>query len=208
MKTWFGEFESAVEEQWHLTLVMHPEVIGRGYRMLALRELLNRYAERATTSPTASSPTPWLLPLPRRPDRAVVRDDVVQARNGRARASRARGEPLTASDQEQRVCDHIAARENELVDLLQRLVGYDTAAREPDRSGGDIEGIQRFLAARLQASGAAAELEEPPASLVAGHAYVPHGFDFAGRPQLVARFAGADGGPSLLRKRAHRCRHD
>jgi len=75
VKTWFGEFESAVEEQWHLTLVMHPEVIGRGYRMLALRELLNRYAERATTSPTASSPTPWLLPLPRRPDRAVVCDD-------------------------------------------------------------------------------------------------------------------------------------
>ena len=34
--------------------------------------------------------------------------------------------------------------------------------------------------------------------LVAGHPYVPEGFDFAGRPQLVARFPGTGGGPTLL----------
>ena len=36
----------------------------------------------------------------------------------------------------------------------------------------------------------------PPAELVAGHVMVPDGFDFAGRPQLVARFRGT-------RRRAH-----
>lgn len=99
---------------------------------------------------------------------------------------------------EQRVTDHIAAREGELVDLLRRLIGFDTAAREPDRSGGDVEGLQGFLAARLRSPGMAVELAEPPAGLVAGHAYVPAGFDFTGRPQLVARLSGAEDGPSLL----------
>src|ERR687898_528952 len=41
-------------------------------------------------------------------------------------------------------------------------------------------------------------LEARVAELIAGHPYVPDGFDFAGRPQLVARFPGTGGGPTLL----------
>jgi acetylornithine deacetylase len=104
----------------------------------------------------------------------------------------------TLSGPERRVSDHIAAGEPELVELTCRLVGFDTASREAERSGGDIEGLQRYLARRLGSRGVPVELAEPPAALVAGHAYVPPGFDFAGRPQLVARLSGAGGGPSLL----------
>ena len=105
---------------------------------------------------------------------------------------------LTLSGQEQRVSEHIAAAERELVELACRLIRFDTSAREPERSGGDVEGLQRYLAHRLEAQGVPVELAEPPASLVAGHAYVPPGFDFAGRPQLVARLRGSGGGRSLL----------
>ena len=38
----------------------------------------------------------------------------------------------------------------------------------------------------------------PSAELVAGHVMMPEGFDFAGRPQLVARFPGTGGGRTLL----------
>jgi peptidoglycan/xylan/chitin deacetylase (PgdA/CDA1 family) len=46
-EVWFAEFESAVADRRHLTFTMHPEVIGRGYRMAALGELLTRMCERA-----------------------------------------------------------------------------------------------------------------------------------------------------------------
>ena len=34
--TWMGEFEVALSERRHVTYTMHPEVIGRGYRMALL----------------------------------------------------------------------------------------------------------------------------------------------------------------------------
>lgn len=37
---WLGELESALRERRHVTYTMHPEVIGRGYRVAALRELV------------------------------------------------------------------------------------------------------------------------------------------------------------------------
>ena len=94
--------------------------------------------------------------------------------------------------------DRIADREPVLVGLLQRLIGFDTASREPLASGGEIPALQAFLAERLAHHGAAIALTEPDAATVAGHPYVPEGFTFAGRPQLVARFPGAGGGPRLL----------
>ena len=99
---------------------------------------------------------------------------------------------------EARVRDHIAEREPVLVDLLQRLIAFDTASPEPLVSGGAIPALQAFLAARLEGHGATIALAEPDPATVAGHPYVPDGFTFAGRPQLAARFAGAGGGPSLL----------
>ena len=78
------------------------------------------------------------------------------------------------------------------------MIGFDTASREPLASGGEIPALQAFLAERLEHHGAAVALTEPDAATVAGHPYVPEGFTFAGRPQLVARFPGAGDGPSLL----------
>jgi acetylornithine deacetylase len=104
---------------------------------------------------------------------------------------------MTGAD-ERRVRERIAEREGELVTLLQRLIAFDTAPRESQISGGEIAQLQCFLADRLARRRAEVRLEEPDPVLVAGHPYVPDGFTFAGRPQLVARFAGAGGGRSLL----------
>jgi acetylornithine deacetylase len=94
---------------------------------------------------------------------------------------------------EQDVAAHIADREDELVALLQQLVRFDSV-----ESGGQLAALQGHLAALLAEHGAEVALGEPDPGLVAGHPYVPEGFDFAGQPQLVARFAGAGGGRTLL----------
>jgi acetylornithine deacetylase len=94
---------------------------------------------------------------------------------------------------EERVAAHIAASEDELAGLLQQLVRFDSV-----ESGGQLAALQGHLAALLDGHGAEVALGEPDPELVRGHAYVPEGFDFAGRPQLVARFPGAGGGRSLL----------
>lgn len=44
---WLDEFESALRERRHVTYTMHPEVIGRGYRMLALGGLIEDMTARA-----------------------------------------------------------------------------------------------------------------------------------------------------------------
>ena len=94
---------------------------------------------------------------------------------------------------ERRVAAHIAEREDELAALLQRLVAFNSV-----ESGGQFAALQGFLAERLAAAGAEIALGEPDPALVAGHPYVPAGFDFAGQPQLAARFPGTGGGRSLL----------
>ena len=38
--TWMGEFEVALSERRHTTYTMHPEVIGRGYRIALLGRLI------------------------------------------------------------------------------------------------------------------------------------------------------------------------
>ena len=102
------------------------------------------------------------------------------------------------------VRDRIADREPALVGLLQRLIGFDTASREPLVSGGEIPALQAFLADRLARHGAAVALTEPDAAMVAGHPYVPEGFTFAGRPQLVARFRGGGRRPEPAAQRPRR----
>ncbi len=44
---WLTEFESALGERRHVTYTMHPEVIGRGYRMVALGRLIEEMKARA-----------------------------------------------------------------------------------------------------------------------------------------------------------------
>jgi peptidoglycan/xylan/chitin deacetylase (PgdA/CDA1 family) len=46
MAAWLGEFELARREQRHVTYTMHPDVIGRGYRMELLRGLLEAMRAR------------------------------------------------------------------------------------------------------------------------------------------------------------------
>jgi peptidoglycan-N-acetylglucosamine deacetylase len=47
VEVWLAEFESALQEHRHVTFTMHPEVIGHGSRMAALRTLITGMRERA-----------------------------------------------------------------------------------------------------------------------------------------------------------------
>ena len=107
-------------------------------------------------------------------------------------------EPTGLSRDEQRVCDEIARGEDELVALLRTLVGFDTTTHVVGEPPRDEAALQAFLAGRLRARGADVQVWEPEPELVAGHPFAPDGFSFAGRPQLVARFAGTGGGRTLL----------
>jgi peptidoglycan-N-acetylglucosamine deacetylase len=44
--TWLAEFESALAERRHVTYTMHPEVIGRGYRIVLLERLIGEMRSR------------------------------------------------------------------------------------------------------------------------------------------------------------------
>jgi acetylornithine deacetylase len=95
--------------------------------------------------------------------------------------------------------DEIAQRRDELVTLASDLIGFDTTAREHnDDPARDEAALQKYLAARLRAAGAKADLWEPAPEDVAGSPMIPPGLGFDGRPQLSARFPGSGGGRSLL----------
>jgi acetylornithine deacetylase len=101
------------------------------------------------------------------------------------------------NDLEQRVVGAIAECRDELVELASALIRFDTTARDPGDPARDEAALQSLLAERLSAAGAAVEVWEPTPEDVRG-AQIPFHLDFAGRPQLLARFAGAGGGRSLL----------
>ncbi len=104
--------------------------------------------------------------------------------------------PLTQG--EQRVCDEIAARGDDLVGLVSALVGFDTTAREVGEPAREEAALQEYLADRLRAAGAEVDVWEPDAEALQGRALVPPGLDFAGRPQLIARRPGGGSGRSLV----------
>lgn len=103
-----------------------------------------------------------------------------------------------AEELERQVCERIAERHGDLVALLQALIRFDTTTHVPGAPARQEAALQAYLAARLRAAGASVDVYEPDPALIAGHQMVPKGFTFAGRPQLVARFAGAGGGRTLL----------
>lgn len=105
---------------------------------------------------------------------------------------------MSLSPSEERVVDLVASRERELVDLLCELIAFDTRTHVQGEAARDEAALQARLARRLEAAGATVELTEPDATPLHGHPMMPHGFTFAGRPQLVARFAGGGDGRSLL----------
>lgn len=114
-----------------------------------------------------------------------------------AHASGADDRGLTAS--ERRVMDEIARCRDDLVALASALIGFDTTARENnDEPPRDEAALQEYLAARLRAVGAEADVWEPTPEDVADSPMTLPGLRFEGRPQLAARFAGTGNGRSLL----------
>ena len=79
---------------------------------------------------------------------------------------------------EERVVEAVRAAKDELVGLAAELVACDTRARLPGDPARDEEKLQRLLAARLEALGAAPDVWEP-APTGAGDRFVPAGLDFA-----------------------------
>jgi acetylornithine deacetylase len=105
---------------------------------------------------------------------------------------------VALSELEQRVVEEIARRGGDIVALASSLIGFDTTARVPDDPPREERALQELLAERLRSAGAAVELFEPDPADFAGQPLYPPGMGFEGRPQLVARFAGAGGGRSLV----------
>lgn len=101
---------------------------------------------------------------------------------------------MALTDLERRVCDAIAAGRDQLVELASRLIGFDTTARAVGDPPRQEAALQAYLADRLARAGASPDLWEPDADALAGRPLVPPGLDFAGRPQLIARFPGRGGG--------------
>jgi acetylornithine deacetylase len=107
---------------------------------------------------------------------------------------------MSLTGHEQRVCDAIATRRDELVELASALIGFDTTARGPGDPPRQEAELQRYLAERLQQTVAAEiDLWEPDAEALRGMPLVPPGLDFNGRPQLIARKRGKrENGRSLV----------
>jgi acetylornithine deacetylase len=105
---------------------------------------------------------------------------------------------VALSDAERAVCEAIAAQRDELVALAARLIEFDTTAREVGDPAREEAALQSFLAQRMAAAGARVDIWEPEEAAMAGRPLVPPGLDFAGRPQLIARFPGTTSGASLV----------
>jgi len=99
---------------------------------------------------------------------------------------------------EARILDAVAAGREELVEVVTRLIGFDTTARTPEDPPRQEADLQAYLGERLSGAGAAVDIWEPAPGDIAGSRQMPPGLRFDGRPQLAARFAGAGGGASLL----------
>ena len=92
----------------------------------------------------------------------------------------------------EQVCAAVADRRDEIADLTQALVRFDTTARNPGDPPRDEAALQALLAERLRRAGAEVDVWEPLAQDVAPYAkQVGEDLSFEGRPQLIARWAGA-----------------
>jgi acetylornithine deacetylase len=105
---------------------------------------------------------------------------------------------VALTDPEQAIVEAIAARREDLVELATELIAFDTTARNVGDPPRDEAALQDHLASRLLEAGAEVEVWEPDPAELVGEPLVPDGLEFAGRPQLAARFRGTGGGPSLL----------
>jgi acetylornithine deacetylase len=104
----------------------------------------------------------------------------------------------TTSGVEARVVARIRDGRDELVALAAELIACDTTARDPGDPAREEEKLQGVLATRLRAIGAEVELFEAEPIAAGESPTIPFALDFKGRPQLIARVAGAGGGRSLV----------
>lgn len=105
---------------------------------------------------------------------------------------------LAITQYEQEIAAAIAERRDDLVKLTRALVGFDTQTH-PIEEPRQEAALQEYVAERLRDAGLAVEVWEPaPGSLPADRLGLGSDFRFTGRPQLLARLAGAGDGRSLL----------
>ena len=105
---------------------------------------------------------------------------------------------MSLNGDEQRVCDAIEERGDELVELTSRLIEFDTTAREVGEPPRDESALQEYLSSRLRSAGAEVDVWEPDGDAMQGKPLVPPGLDFVGRPQMIASWPGRGGGRSLV----------
>ena len=96
----------------------------------------------------------------------------------------------------------VAEREDELVQLVRTLVGFETVSVDlspgsEHRENQEAE-LQAFVAERLGALGARVDSFEPDAAALADHPMMPPWHHWKGRPITVATLRGAGGGRSLI----------
>ncbi|MEU6660423.1 ArgE/DapE family deacylase [Streptomyces sp. NPDC046821] len=105
----------------------------------------------------------------------------------------------SASVDTEAVLAAIESRTDDLIALTSDLVGFDTTVRgDACEKARDEADLQEYLAARLRAAGATADVFTPKPGDLPASPQTPPGLGFDGRPQLIARFAGTGGGRSLL----------
>lgn len=107
--------------------------------------------------------------------------------------------PLLAGDaREQEVTDAITDRRDDLVALARALVGFDTQTHPVDEPRQEAA-LQQYVGERLRGAGLSVDIWEPARrSLPTDRLRLGGDFHFTGRPQLLARAAGAGDGRSLL----------
>jgi len=100
------------------------------------------------------------------------------------------------------VDEYIAAHSAELVELVRRLVRFDTTSVDlsPDsaRTSNEEGPLQQCLAEELASVGARVDQWEPDAADFADHPMMPPWHHWRGRPLTVGVFPGFGGGRSLV----------
>lgn len=97
---------------------------------------------------------------------------------------------------------YVEEHEEDLVDLVRTLVGFDTTSVDLSPGSEWMENeeadLQSYLARRLRAAGAEVDQWEPDAGAFRSHPMMPPWHHWRNRPLTVGVFRGTGGGRSLL----------
>ncbi|MDK2856447.1 MAG: acetylornithine deacetylase [Bacillota bacterium] len=98
----------------------------------------------------------------------------------------------------QRVSEVLREQEEEAVRFLQQLVQADTQVLGHGITGGREAAGQELIRARLERLGALPDVFEPEEDRLQRYGLGNEGHNYAGRPNVVARFPGVGGGRSII----------